>query len=217
MKELKRYLGSIAAALGILGMGLLLAGCQNEPVFADFSTLPDGTRPSAPTGYERPPGPNLEVFHVGDVVTIIFNSGETQVLQPHQEPIKDDGRITPPYIGPIVAVNKTPGELQYELQTNYNKLYVNMTVTVTAKERFYFVQGEVRRPGAQVHLGKTGIITAISSAGDFTEFANRKKVRLIRSNGKIEEINVIKAIEDPQRYDVTINPGDHIIVRRRFL
>jgi len=216
MKELKRISGCLFAVLGILWASLLLTGCQSsEPVFADFPVTPPAgtgkTNTSAYT-YQRPTN-STDIFQVGEVVTITFNSGDQQVLQPHQEAIKDDGRITPPFIGSVVAVGKSPGELQYELQTNYNKLYVNMTVTVTSKDRYYYVSGEVKAPGPKPYLGETDIIKAISSASDFTDFANKRKVRLIRSNGKTEIIDVKKAIEDPQ-YDVPVFPNDRIVVPR---
>jgi polysaccharide export outer membrane protein len=170
------------------------------------------TNTPAYSGYVKS-AKGTDAFQIGDVVTIMFNSGDQNGPQPHQEAIKDDGRITPPFIGSVVALGKSPGELQYELQTNYNKLYVNMTVTVTARDRYYYVSGEVKAPGAKTYLGETDIIRAISNAGDFTDFANKKKVRLIRSNGKTEIVNVIKAIEDP-KYNVPVFPNDRIVVPR---
>jgi protein involved in polysaccharide export with SLBB domain len=64
-------------------------------------------------------------------------------------------------------------------------------------------------------LGETDIVKAISAAGDFTDFANKRKVRLTTADGHTKIINVRKAIEDPQ-YDVPVYPGDKIFVPRRF-
>lgn len=219
MKELKRILGCLTAVCGIVWVSLLLTGCQSsEPKFMDFPSAPSAatgkisTLPVAPYTYTRT-NKNSDIFQIGDVVTIMFNSGDQNGPQPHQEAIKDDGRITPPLIGSVIALGKSPGELQYELQTNYNKYLRNTTITVTARDRYYYVSGEVKAPGAKTYLGETDIIKAISNAGDFTDFANRKKVRLIRSNGKTEIIDVNKAIEDPQ-YDVPVFPNDRIVVPR---
>jgi polysaccharide export outer membrane protein len=90
-----------------------------------------------------------------------------------------------------------------------------MTVTVTSKDRYYYVSGEVKNPGTKPYLGETDILKAISSASDFTDFAKRTKVQINRANGKKETIDATKAIEDPKQ-NVPVYPGDHIFVPRRF-
>ena len=215
MKELKRVSGSLFAVVGIIWVSLLLTGCQSRgPVFADIPLTPAGAGTTNQPGYTRPGTGGSDDFHVGDVVTITFSSsGGESVLQTQQEAVKDDGHITPPLIGSIVALGKSPGELQAELQKKYNKFLRNTTVTVTAKDRYYYVSGEVKAPGAKTYLGETDIIKAIANAGDFTDFANKRKVQLIRSNGKTEIIDVKKVIEDPKN-DVPVYPGDKVFVPR---
>ena len=228
MKQLKHFTRCLVVACGIIWAGLVLTGCQSEPVFADFPLAPAApaatgtigtigvTVAKDPDTYAKPGlGQRSDVLFIGDVITVNFNSGDTPILQPHQETIKDDGRITPPYVGSIIAKGKSPGELQAELQKLYDKLYRNMTVTVSAKERYYSISGEVKNPGPKLYLGETDILKAISSGGDFTDFAKKTKVRINRANGKTEVIDATKAIEDPKQ-NVPIYPGDHIIVPRRF-
>ena len=215
MKALKRITCCLAAVLGIIGTGLVLTGCQTGPVFANFPEASSSPEAGGnPPAYNPPAGPS-DVLNIGDVVTINFNSGDQAPLPAHQEAIKDDGRITPPYVGSIVANGKSPGALQAELQKLYNVLYRNMTVTVTSKDRYYYVSGEVKNPGPKPYLGDTDILKAISSAGDFTEFAKKTQVRINRANGKTEIIDYNRAIEDPKQ-DVSIYPGDKIFVPRRF-
>jgi len=64
------------------------------------------------------------------MVTFQATSGEEILLKDHHEAIKEDGTITPPFIGSIVAAGKTPGDVQRELQDKYDKIYRNMTVTI---------------------------------------------------------------------------------------
>jgi protein involved in polysaccharide export with SLBB domain len=222
MKELKRITGCLAAVLGIVGVGLVLTGCQTQPVFADFpepTPAVNGTdsKPAkATTPYVRPvQGLPADDLIIGDVVTINFNSGDQVTLPAHSEAIKDDGRITPPYVGSIMARGKSPGQLQDELQKLYNKFYVNMTVTVSAKDRYYTVSGDVKSPGTRPYLGATTVLSAISAASDFTDFAKKTQVRINHANGKTEVVDCTKAIEDP-KLDVPIYPGDKIFVPRRF-
>lgn len=214
MKELNRFIGAVSGMSAILAVCVLLSGCQSAPEFVEF-TDPMAGGPASPD-YIKPSG-ETDRFFIGNEVTISFSSsGGESPLQTHTEAIKDDGRITPPVVGPVVAVGKSPGELQAELQVSYNKYYRNMTVTVTSKARYYHVLGEVRSSGAKLYLGETDIIKAISDAGDFTEFANRRKIRLKHPNGKTDIIDYRKAVED-SNYKVPVYPGDTIVVPRRLL
>ena len=218
MKKLKYLTAQLAVIGGIIWAGIVLTGCQSSPVYADFPQAGEPgnseTKPGQPKPYSRPVQGNSDVLFIGDVVTITFNSGDSQILPQHQETIKDDGRITPPFVGSIVAKGKSPGELQAELQKLYDKLYRNMTVTVSSKDRYYNVDGEVKMPGPKPYLGQTDLVSAISSAGGFTEFAKKTAILIIRANGKKETVDYFKALEDT-KFNVVIYPGDKIIVPRR--
>ncbi len=121
-----------------------------------------------------------------------------------------------PYIGPVRAVGKTAGELQTEIHDLYvPKYYVRLTVTVSSPQRVFYVGGEVKQPGRQLYIGETTVTKAIQSAGDFTDFANQKKVKLIRHNGEVITVNCVKALKDPT-LDPPVYPGDQIQVPRRI-
>lgn len=190
--QLRKMTGCWLAVVGFISVGLL-SGCQTGP-----KDLPP------------PPG---NVFHVGDLVTVAFeNISET--MPAHPERIHEDGTITLPLIGSVVAVGKTAGDLQKEIQDRYvPKYYTALTVTVHGEGTFFYVDGEVVQRGAKEYPGEMTIVKAISMAGGFTDFARRSKVVLTRG-GHTEIINVQKAINDP-RYDVPVYPGDKIYVKRR--
>lgn len=215
MKELKHFWRALGLAVGIVWAGLTLTGCQTEPVFAEFPNPATQPGPGNEVTAYTPPANDTDILFIGDVVTVIFNSGDQNPLPPHQEAIKDDGRITPPFVGSIMAKGKSPGALQAELQKLYDVLYKHMTVTVSSKDRYYSVSGEVKNPGTKPYLGKTDLVSAISAASDFTEFANKKEIRVNHPNGKFEIINYYRAIEDPKK-NIPIYPLDAIIVPRRF-
>jgi len=97
-------------------------------------------------------------------------------------------------------VGKTAGELQNEIYNLFvPKWYRHLTVTVTAGERVYYVTGEVKVPGQKVYIGQMTVTKAITSAGDFTDFANHKKVWLIRANGQRIKVNCNEALQDATR------------------
>lgn len=154
-------------------------------------------------------------FHVGDTVTVSF-SGTVDTIPDHIEPIKEDGTITLSLIGPVRAVGRTAGELQNEIHDLFvPKYYVRLTVTVSSPQRVFYVGGEVKQPGRELYVGETTVTKAIQAAGDFTDFANRNKVWLIRSNGERIKVNCIKALQDPT-LDPPVYPGDQIQVPRRL-
>ena len=91
-------------------------------------------------------------------------------------------------------------------------------VLVGEKEVFY-IRGEVTKPGAYLLESGMTVLKAISLAGGFTQFANRKQVDVLRAGGSGVQskstVNV-KAIEDGKKEDLPIRPNDTIIVPRRI-
>jgi len=170
--------------------------------------------PPVENGQNDPPTSAVSnTLQIGDLIKIEF-SGVPTPIPAHEEHIKDDGTITLDLIGAVKAAGKTVGELQKEIQNAYvPKYYKKLTVTVKGSDLFYYVGGEVKNPGRQLYLGPITVTGAIKSAGDFTDFANKKKVRLIRASGKILIINAIKAQDNPE-LDLQVYPGDKIDVPR---
>ena len=85
----------------------------------------------------------------------------------------------------------------------------------TRKVELVFVGGEVKREGPNPYLPGMTVLKAIQHAGGFTEFANRKKVRITREDGRQETINCDKAVKNP-KFDKPIYPDDRIDVPRRW-
>ncbi len=217
MKLFVRGLSAFTILLAIL----VFAGCSSPPTLDSLPAangVQSGT--SAPTPAVKPAVEaqanysEVAHFHVGETVKVDF-SGPPEPIDSHEELIKEDGNITLPLIGPVKAVGKTAGELQTEIHDLYvPTYYVRLNVTVKPGDLVYYVRGEVKNPGRQLYVGETTVTKAITSAGDFTDFASHK-VSLIRANGQSVNVNVDKALEgkadDPQVY-----PGDQIDVHRRI-
>jgi protein involved in polysaccharide export with SLBB domain len=199
---------------GLLLLGLLLAGCRSSSDEIMFSDMPNG--PGAINGTPSANGtsPDAARFHVGDTIVVTL-SGVPVEIPPHQEPIKEDGTITLPDIGKVQAAGKTAGELQNAIHDLYvPRFYTHITVTVNIGDRVYYVSGEVKQPGRLVYVGQTSVNQAITSAGDFTDFANHKNVTLIRVNSDRMKINVDR-VRNGRAEDPPVYPGDQIIVPRR--
>jgi len=204
-------------ACGLLLFGLVLGGCSSS---SDRSLASNKPKPPLSLAGPLPEGstsgnPAANGLHVGETV-IVDLTGTVDQIPEHSEPIKEDGTITLPYIGAVQAAGKTTGQLQNEILNLYvPKYYVRLTVTVKSDDRVYYVGGEVKQPGRQLYVGETTVTRAIQSAGDFTDFANRGKVWLVRANGKRIKVNCNKALENPS-LDPPVYPGDQIQVPRSF-
>jgi protein involved in polysaccharide export with SLBB domain len=204
-----KLFGRGASGFGVLLAAVLLAGCVTDGPYPP-------TVDAGPFSSQNGTGDTSLILRPGEMVKIEF-SGLPHLLPPHEEQIKEDGALTLPLIGRVEAGGKTPGQLQGEIHEAYvPRFYRNLNVVVRAADRFYTVGGEVKTPSRQVYLGPTTVIKAIKSAGDFTDFARKTRVRISRADGRTETINAVRAIDDP-RLDVPIFPGDIIHVPRRIL
>jgi protein involved in polysaccharide export with SLBB domain len=200
MKVLLRNLFVFCAlAFGLIGF----TGCE---------TLQEKNNPAVPAT-EPPPtaGQSSDIIRVGEQLTIEFF--ETN-LGKIEQPVADDGTITLPLLPERVAAG---GKKVSELQDNLRNLYVpryfhRMTVNIKRENRYYWVRGEVKRPGQLNYTGDMTLTKAISAAGDFTEYADRKNIEIIRGNGVKTKVKWKDALKNPSRYDLAIYPGDTVHV-----
>jgi polysaccharide export outer membrane protein len=158
-----------------------------------------------------------DVIRVGEMVHIVFTD-TPQPIPPVDDKVKDDGTITLMFDKTFQAAGKTPGELAQEIRKRYVPDYfAQLTATVVRDIlRAYYVDGEVRNPSKQAYTGPMTLTQAIASAGGFTDFADKKRVKLIRANGKSETVNCKKLIDHPE-LDPEVFPGDKVHVPRSIL
>lgn len=187
---------------------LMVAGCE--------TMRPQPVNPVAGT-VDVPLNVNsTDSLEPGNQITITF-SGLSSIPIPYSCRIREDGTISPPYLKePVVAAGKTVGELERELEQKYvPDIYKTINVTIRTADRFFYVGGEVRQPSRQIFIGRITVTQAIQSAGDFTDFADQREVRVIRANGKVDIIDCKAALDYPTR-DLPVYPGDNIVVGRRL-
>ena len=130
--------------------------------------------------------------------------------------VREDGSITLPMNQTLVVAGKKKGEVEQEIRDLYvPRLLKRLTVNIRSEEATYFVRGEVKAPRQAPHTGAITAMKAISAAGDFTDFANSRKIEVIRANGEKIMVNGKAALRDPSK-DVPVFPGDTVVVHRRF-
>ncbi len=204
---------------------------QPQPGGRAPATAPSGAVPAGPSATTAPAEPIpagtgaavgedtqvIDVLHAGMAVKITFADLPFQVPIVDDR-IKADGTITLMQSQTFTAEGKTRSQFEKEIHDRYvPDFFKTMTVTVqpAVSSQFYSVGGEVKRPDRFVYLSRLRLLAAIQSAGDFTDFANRKKVRVTRASGQTFIVNCVKARTDP-KLDVEIYPGDSVNVPRRI-
>jgi polysaccharide export outer membrane protein len=99
-------------------------------------------------------------------------------------PVRPDGKISMPLLNDVQAAGLTPNRLAQSLTEKLKKYLTAPQVTVMVSQinsQRVYVIGEVTRPGAYPMLPGMNILQAISSAGGLTQFANAKKIFLLRT------------------------------------
>jgi polysaccharide export outer membrane protein len=128
--------------------------------------------------------------------------------------VDDQGYIGLPYIDPVLAEGLTVSELQRVIRETYinEKIYRRITVNVMLPAQSYFVRGEVRAPGRFPLTSGMTILQAIAAAGGYTEFANPKRINIIRGGETI--IENARDMETNPEENLDVKAGDVIIVPR---
>jgi polysaccharide biosynthesis/export protein len=132
-------------------------------------------------------------------------------------PVRMDGKISLPLIDDIQAADMTPLQLKEVLTKKLKTVIDNPTVSVTVMEANsfkVFVSGEVKQPGVHRLRSETSFVQLMTMVGGFTDWADKKKVLIIRKEkGAEKRITVnYKKIIDGKEPDVTIKRGDLVIV-----
>lgn len=171
---------------------------------------------------------NSRKLGVGDQVSF-------RVVEDRDPPIPlvitDSGEMEVPYIGRIKASNRTCKELAFGIKSALEvDYYYRATViigldrvNVESKGRVY-VSGEVATKGPiDIPANETFTASnAITRAGGFERFANKRKIRIIRKlpTGGTDIIifDYVKTIEEGHtENDVLLQPGDIINVPAKVI
>ncbi|HXN51136.1 MAG TPA: polysaccharide biosynthesis/export family protein [Candidatus Acidoferrum sp.] len=170
---------------------------------------PEGVKPSAKAGKDY-------VIGADDVLDVsVWKEQElTRTLQ-----VRPDGKISMPLLGDVQAAGLIPGQLAQSVSEKLKKYLTAPQVTVILtqinSQRVYVI-GEVTRSGAYPVLPGMTILQAISSAGGLTQFANAKKIFLMRDEDHIQTKYPFsyKEVLDGRKAEEnrTVKAGDTIVV-----
>ena len=134
-------------------------------------------------------------------------------------PVRMDGNISLPLIDEVQAAGLTPLQLK-EILTDKLKSFVdlpNVAVTVMEANSYkVYVSGQVRSPGVYRLRSETSILQIVPMAGGFTEWADQKKILVIRKEGGKEKriiVNYKNIVQGKApEGNLVLKAGDTIIV-----
>jgi len=129
--------------------------------------------------------------------------------------VRPDGKITLPLIGDIQAAGLTPDKLDAAVTEALSKYINNPDVIVSVqavRSKRYYVTGEVNRPGAFPLVTPLRVLEALTLAGGFRDFANKKNITILRGNQrfKFNYNDVVKGKNLAQ--NILLENGDYVIV-----
>ncbi|HET8547637.1 MAG TPA: polysaccharide biosynthesis/export family protein [Bryobacteraceae bacterium] len=179
---------AVAALFALSAVAYAQTGNQGQkPEEPKTPDVTEGAKPlpMVQPGVAAPVDPKSYQIGAGDVINVKVWK-EPDVSGPYQ--VRPDGKITLPLIGEIQAGNLTPMQLTEQLTKAFGE-YINkpeVTVSIQAVlSKKYYITGEVNRPGAYALVVPITVMEALSNSGGFREFANKKKIVIMRGTQRI--------------------------------
>jgi polysaccharide export outer membrane protein len=133
--------------------------------------------------------------------------------------VRPDGKITMPLIGDIQASGLTPARLADQLKDALKTYLKDPEIEVDVMQvnsKRYTITGGVNRPGPYPLVTAKHVFEAITDAGGFREFANKKDIAIIRADGSRLKFNFekfVKGQKDPKNVNILLENGDTIYVK----
>jgi len=195
----------------------LTAGAGDGPRDAAVDRV-DNRSSNPPSIPEKASSSGDELVIGPDDVLVINVWKEPEVSQ--TVPVRPDGKISLPLIGPVTASGLTPTQLQasiaHELENYLSHPEVTVIVHEVKSQRFVVV-GEVAKPGAYELQTHMTVLDAIAGAGGPLEYAKLKSIYVLRTgpDGKAVRLpfNYKDAIKGKNlAQNVRLQPHDRVVV-----
>lgn len=141
--------------------------------------------------------------------------------------VNDNGELEVPYVGLVPAQGRTCKDLAYAIKGMLEKEYYYHATVILAVDRVsdrsrgrIYVYGSVRGQGPQeIPPDESYTVSkAIIRAGGFGDFANKRKIKVTRKDGKDFTVDLKRVIEEGHTEDdVVLQPDDQIYVPQRLI
>ena len=198
----------------VLALNTIWAQSKNDHP-ATIATLRNDAGTASPASMT-----NDKAYFIGAEDVLAVNVWHQPELSAPSVPVRPDGKISLPLLNDVQAADVTPMRLAADITEKLRKYLSDpqVTVVVTAiNSKRIYVMGEVVRAGAFPLVPNMTVLQALSSAGGFQQFANSKKIYVLRKEpgGKTRKIafNYKKALRGGSTDDdILLAAGDTIVV-----
>jgi polysaccharide export outer membrane protein len=132
--------------------------------------------------------------------------------------VRPDGMISMPLLGDVQSAGLTPLQLSDQIAAKLKKFIQDPNVSVLISQihsKVVYLLGEVMKKGPVDMTPGMTLLQAVGSGGGLTDFANKKKIYILRDEaGKHERIPVHyrEALKGNSSLDLVLKPGDTIVV-----
>jgi polysaccharide export outer membrane protein len=212
-KNIADVVANRAAALALVAICSSPLAAQQPPAAAPNAA--GAAAPAAPVA-GAVPVPSDYVIGPEDVLGVVYWRDKDMT---GDVAVRPDGKISLPLLNDVQAAGMTPAQLRDRLVDASKQYFEDPSITVVVKQmnsRKVFITGEVGKPGPYPLVGPTTVLQLISIAGGLREYAESKKILIVRNeNGKPTSFlfNYKDVVSRKNlRQNIELKPGDTVIV-----
>lgn len=206
--------------MGLFGFVIFVAAqfcpAQNAKAIAESSSLPAAVARAPAVTRTTPPHLD-ENYVIGPLDVLTVNVWKEQALSGSLL-VRPDGMISMSLIGDIKASDLTPIQLADEISAKLKKYIQDPNVSVVISQihsKVVYLLGEVDKKGPIDMTPEMTLLEAISIAGGPTDFANTRKIYILRNEGGKHvriPVRYKEALKGNQSCNLSLKPGDTIVV-----
>ncbi|HUI84629.1 MAG TPA: polysaccharide biosynthesis/export family protein [Candidatus Binatia bacterium] len=198
---------------------LVFVSTASRVAAQDIAThAPDSLAITAPAPLtQSDAGPSLALLlDTGDLLDVqVFDTPELS----GKLRVDDRGDITLPVGGAVGVKGLTAEQAQNAIERRFRERNILRDPHVDVLVLEYATQGvtvagEVKTPGVYPWVGKHTVLDFVAVAGGVTPYASRTVSVTRRNNEQIISFQLGNSSQDPAGGDLTVEPGDRIVVAR---
>lgn len=157
--------------------------------------------------------------------TYIIGPSDVLVITVWKEPtlsgtilVRPDGMITLALLGDVQATGMTPLQLGDQIASKLKKYIQDPNVSVVVSQihsKVVYLLGEVAKKGPLDMTPGMTILEAVASAGGLTDYANTRKIYILRNDAGSHQripVHYKEALKGDATLNLVLKPGDTIVV-----
>jgi polysaccharide biosynthesis/export protein len=215
---MRKEFANVVRNVGSVVLSLLCGLLISSPAVAQNQAPPPSRGDAASTAPVKSDGGAVAV----DPKTYVIGAQDILMIKVWREmdftgpyTVRPDGKISMPLVGDVQASGLTPERLGEQLKQALSNFINSPDVTVSLQNvgsKKFYITGEVNRAGEYTLATPTKVFDALSNAGGFRDFANKKKIIIIRGAERIKfnYQDILKGKNLDQ--NILLENGDTVVV-----